>query len=109
MATPIYSKQLAATSYDDASPHDIYTVPAGRLAIVRDLDILANITGTGLLFMQLSGVDAKAFTFTSAGIDSLEWRGRQVLNEGEALSFVAPGLTSGRYFIVASGYEFSVP
>lgn len=106
MAT-LYSTQFAAVQGLVASSHT-YTVPAGFIAIVRDIDAFADTSGTST-FLVARGPASNVFfyaEFLLATTSSKEWRGRQVLNTGETLVLQAgPAAVD----VMASGYLLSMP
>lgn len=73
---------------------NVYTVPAGKVAILRDVDgILAS---TGLAYLLLGEATFGMFYTALAGSvvnDRVEWRGRQVYVAGEAIRLGASGGT----------------
>lgn len=86
-----------------------YTVPVGFRAIVRDLDAtLPNPTvSTPVDLVNATTGVVVFFGNLSSGIPTLEWRGRQVWNEGEGIEVSAGG--SVDVGITVSGYLLTLP
>jgi hypothetical protein len=85
----------------------LYTVPAGYLMVLRDVDLLSNSAGATQVFIQDGGGAGawKAFSAT-AQFQSFQWQGRQVYPAGHELQVVlASGLWIGRF----SGYLLTAP
>lgn len=103
IALPAYSIRLASLAAQAAGVHLLYTVPSGKIAVVRDIDLVTGlaVAGTAAIFAGSSG----ATFFTSSGAVALvwsEWRGRQVLPAGETLKVVVIG--GQQYDVTVSGY-----
>lgn len=79
-----------------------FVVPNGYVAVVRDLDVYS---GGGSIIdwqLEIAGVckiAAGQFTVESLP-QTAQWRGRQILEPGEALGFSSDGATDG----AVSGY-----
>lgn len=81
---------------------EAYVVPVGYVAIVRDADIWSGggeLTNWQLAIATVAHFAAGQFTIESVA-QTAQWRGRVVLNAGEALTFSADGPTDG----VVGGY-----
>lgn len=102
---PVYSTRFLAWEADE-TPGD-YIVPAGYLAIVRDLDVWSG--GGAMINWQLSIAGLCKFAAGQFTIESVaqtgQWRGRQVVLPGEALVFGSDGSTDG----ICSGYLLLLP
>lgn len=81
----------------------VYTVPAGRVAVLRDIDGTNGVAGDQYLLLYIAGffvlnLDANG---ASSGLARYyNWRGRQVLNAGESIQLQA----SAGGDIALSGY-----
>jgi hypothetical protein len=97
-----YSTQFAASSPTGPGGFPLYTVPAGYVAVVRDLEVGSASAVTGFFSIQ-GGPGFAAFNITqSSGDISFQWQGRVVLNAGETLEFI--GNTAAQYSVIASGF-----
>jgi hypothetical protein len=99
MAQP-YSTRFIAFSASETPPG--YTVPAGFVVVLRDLDL---VSGGGSIInwqMQIAGgAKLAAGQFTVESLPQHQfWRGRQVLNAGETVFVSADGSLDG----AVSGY-----
>lgn len=105
MPRPLYSSRLLAWSTDE-SPAP-FTVPTGYVAVVRDIDVWSG--GGELTNVQVAVNAVAKFWAAQFTIESIaqvaQWRGRQVLLEGEDLVFSADGPTDG----LISGYLLLSP
>jgi len=102
---PVYSTRLLAWSASSSPPP--FTVPSGQVCIVRDADVYSGGGATITVHLGVNGVaNFWAGQFTVESIPQvLQWRGRQVLNEGEQLVYAADGVTDG----LVSGYLLLAP
>jgi len=107
----VYSKQLVNHAGFSGVATAAYTVPAGFVAVIRQMTIAvgANITpGAGNFRGPTLGV---LFTFGPAiptsGLQDAQRSGRWVLNEGESLYIETDGGWIADFF--ASGYELTLP
>lgn len=95
-----YSTRFLAWETTESPPS--YVVPAGYVAIVRDVDVWSG--GGAIVNVQLEITDHAKFWAAQFTIESVaqvaQWRGRVVLNPGEVLTFTADGPTDG----VIGGY-----
>lgn len=96
----VYSTRFLAWS-SETTPGP-YEVPAGYVLVLRDLDVYSG--GGAIISWKLSVNDVATITggqFTDESIpQTATWRGRQVLQAGEFLTFASDGATDG----LASGY-----
>lgn len=98
----VYSTRLIAVHNQPANTPILYTVPAGYLVVVRCVDAYAGVTVLGVNFYA-KGSAAQVFwkDATSPTSDGWrQWRGREVLYEGEALALEADDVAD----LSASGY-----
>lgn len=96
----VYSHRFMAWAASELPP--AYTVPPGQVAIVRDLDVWS---GGGAMINWTLAIDEIAKLaggqFTVISVQQVAtWRGRQVLNAGDVLTFQSDGPTDG----AVSGY-----
>lgn len=109
MASPVYSTRFLQRQ--NLTGIALYTVPEGMVAIVRDADIFdGSSEGGDSYVLQITRADETNTTtidqFESSLTDKIhQWRGRQVLNEGDVLSAtVAVGMD-----VTVSGYLLTAP
>lgn len=101
-AGAVYSTRFIAATMASGL-HSAYTVPAGKVAIVRDVDVVSQgSTFPTTLGLYAPGVSAFLFVVTLASSALWAgWRGRQVFTAGEVLdTYDAYGGSS----IFVSGY-----
>lgn len=84
-----------------------YVVPSGYRAVVRDIDVWS---GGGAIIQFTVSVNAIArFYGGEFNVESvqqvMQWRGRQILQPGEELTFAATGALDG----MISGYLLTLP
>lgn len=102
----IYSTAFFKGNVVSGSPQT-YTVPAGYVAVLIDVDVDGYInTASGLyvgsganLWMVISGIAVSAH-------QHIQWQGRIVLNAGESIK---AAVASGNCYVAASGYLLSLP
>jgi hypothetical protein len=100
MAALVYSHRFMAWAAQTFPTP--YVVPSGYVAVVRDIDIWS---GGGAIIQWTVAINTiarfvgGAFTVTSVQ-QVAQWRGRQILNAGEELTFAATGALDG----AISGY-----
>lgn len=103
----IYSTRFYGAVYTGSGAvTTLYTVPAGKVAVLRDVEATSVGTTVTLYVLVLGGVVLREWSSTSAG-QSFPWTGRQVLNAGEALNAYAP--TSQQWSLLVSGYLLDSP
>jgi hypothetical protein len=105
MAQSVYSTRFLAIAI--SSSPGIYTVPAGYVAVVRDIDAWSS---GGILVnwrVSLSGDPAFAGgQFTIEALDQFQaWRGRVVVPAGESIQAIADGPRG----LVVGGYLLTLP
>lgn len=99
MASP-YSTRALAWAATTSPPS--YVVPAGYLFVVRDVDVSS---GGGSVINWVWGIAGicklGGGQFTITAVNQFQtWRGRQVVQPGEAVYFTSDGATDG----AVSGY-----
>lgn len=100
----VYSTSFIQWAADETPP--AFVVPDGYVAVVRDLDV---VWGGGAMVNWQMGIATGAkiaggqFTEETL-IQHQEWRGRQVLNAGQALYVSADGPIDG----AVSGYLLGI-
>lgn len=96
----IYSHRLIGWSSEESPPS--FEVPTGYIAVVRDLDVVSG--GGSIINWQLSVDGVAKFAAGQFTVESLpqlqSWRGRQVVNAGEFVTFASDGAVDG----MVSGY-----
>lgn len=94
MAIP-YTHRFLSWAASELPP--AYTVPAGYLAIVRDLDVWSG--GGAMIDWQLSVDGIAKFAAGQFTVESIaqtaQWRGRQAVLPGETIQFQSDGPTDG--------------
>jgi hypothetical protein len=87
MAPPVYSYQfISEASFTGAA---VVEYPAGYVAIVRDIDVVAGVSASGSFYAYDVGTGGK-FWAVSEGVETLatwSWRGRQVFEPGNQIGF----------------------
>jgi len=107
--SPIYSTRFIEEHGLTGSAS--YTVPPGKVAVVRDLDSYIG-TPTGLNSLFLHGAKGQALFWTSADIGQSQyasWRGMQVFYEGEIIEVAADVGIADAYDVTVSGYLLTAP
>lgn len=106
MAYPnVYSTRLLAEAGFTGSA--AFEVPSGQVLVVRDIDAVV-YTGAGYTIQAGIGGITNFWAVTTGVVavtQSIQWRGRQVLNPGEQLVIA----TDAAADFVASGYLLSLP
>lgn len=110
MARTVYSIRIFAAGGLNAAAGVVGPiVPAGHVYVVRDIDAL-EISGTRpaeFFFASQVGVSVQNFfVATTADPGNIQWRGRQVYNEGERVAF---SVFTGLWSIACSGYDLTLP
>lgn len=107
MTLSVYSHRIYAEAGLNGSY--VYTVPAGYVLVLRDIDAYANVTLASREIHVLGSAGQTiwwhAWNSTSNAQETAQWRGRQVLIAGETLTFT----TSDLIDITASGYLLATP
>lgn len=106
----IYSTRFYGGQIVAAGETDLYTVPAGKVAVVRDISV-SNVTTTDagqlLIYVLLDAGNADLFRVASVPSHGfVQWQGRQVLNAGETLALYETNTTIRA---MVSGYLLSAP
>jgi len=100
----VYSHRFVAGQYP-AGSQAIYTVPAGLVAVIKD--IVVSVTGSGLTTFQLWVPGAPLLQLVSLAPNAYNhWNGHQVASEGEALQLITSG---GPVLLSVSGFLLSLP
>lgn len=107
MPSPVYSTQFIARAGLNVNVG--YTVPAGYRAVLRDVDV-ACATGSGdtrIFFLEnpQGGLVWVAIANPESYV-SFQWRGRQVYNPGEIITF---NPAEGAWDVMGSGYLLTLP
>lgn len=88
----------------------VYTVPAGYVAVVRDIELLQGYADTQTVYVILSvpGPLTVGFAGSSAlaSLEFLHWSGRVVANAGDELYVFT---NDGEVQVTISGYLLSSP
>lgn len=103
----IYSVRFFAVHDQPAIAPLTYTVPAGRLAVVRDIDVYCGDPLGGEEFFARGSV-SEVFWQASLGLGETgwrNWRGRQVIYEGESWDIFGTKI----FDVAASGYLLTMP
>lgn len=80
-------------------------MPEGKVAIIRDIDLIAVDSGTNQIsFRNQTTAEALAIFTTAVPLTSIPWRGRQVFNAGETMGYY---IVAGSWFLTGSGYLLS--
>jgi hypothetical protein len=104
-----YSKQLFLGSVDTVG-QVLYTVPAGYITVVRDIEVLHVSSDSGTFSIYDQGPGSSAATIWFVGVADLawaQWKGRAVMNAGDQL--IASVSDAGTYQAIVSGYLLSAP
>ena len=103
----LYSTRFLAAHDQAGSDPVVYVVPAGKLAIVRDVDCYAGTTLLGVTFFARGSAGQVFWSDSSpaAGAGWKQWQGRQVLYAGESLSLEGDDTCD----LAASGYLLDAP
>jgi len=108
LVASIYSTQFAAVNLT-GSLTTLYTVPAGFVAVVRDVSGFMTTTTVGeaiVLSLQLANVNFATFQSDGSTYQDVHWEGRVVMPAGESLQ-VADSVAAGA--LVVSGYLLAAP
>ncbi len=82
-------------------------VPAGKIWIVRDIDSYSSSGASPQVWwvkLNTTGIPFATFKLAAFSQDGVQWRGRQVLVEGEVITIDTNTYTVD---IMISGYELS--
>lgn len=107
MSSPVYSTQLIGAA-GLGNTNIGYTVPAGYVCVLRDVDAFCHPTGSASAFVIAGNLSAVIWYWENASgfVGSGQWRGRQVFRPGQIITFEAQ---IGTYDFSASGYLLSLP
>lgn len=102
MARSVYSTRFSLSSVAVPGPSTLYTVPAGHIAVLKDVDYYQTAGAASFLFIG----EGTAALFpialsTPAGVNSAQWRGRMVFQAGETIAQKNGG---GTFSITLNGY-----
>lgn len=84
-----------------ASPSPTYTVPAGNVAVVRDVTITSSTGGTDAGGWGVPGTAFLGAFRLSSTVPEYRWKGRQVFTAGESIAMIWQG---GGFYYAVSGY-----
>lgn len=102
MAFPVYSTVFAGGNSSTAGIHALYVVPAGKIAVLRDLDLISLAAGATVSFLVDFASSSPYVSFQSTAVlTSFTWRGRQVYVAGDS---IALQINSGTWGYRLSGY-----
>jgi hypothetical protein len=106
MASPVYSTRILQAH--GATSGATFTVPAGMVLVVRDVDCYANATGyINFFLIGAAGQAIWWFEWNPTDQKPAMWRGRQVLLAGETLTTsVSVGISDSLDYSI-SGYLLS--
>lgn len=103
----VYSTKFAA-GVGTGSTEDVYTVPAGYVAVVRDIEVISGSGASDVLVFECVSpgpLHVVIWVLYSTGANVWgQWRGRVVLVSGDAISALAPA--DGSTYLI-SGYLLS--
>lgn len=101
----VYSKQLLAQSGVTALV--TVQVPAGKIWILRDVDVYVNAGLAGSRFTLEGSASQAIYTHVTSPntTESAQWRGRQVLGPLQTFAVKADDPTD----VTVSGYELTAP
>lgn len=101
----IYSTQLAVGSFSPGPGVVLYTVPAGSVAILRDIS-LEHLAGTesnrAFVYVNSGGITVRIVLAQDVARDYItQWQGRTVLEPGNQLGI---GVITENFRVIVSGY-----
>jgi hypothetical protein len=103
--SPVYSTRFALYEATATGEHDLYAVPSGMIAILRDIDVTLAGAGDFDVYIGGAGLALLHYLVTAPAVTNIAWRGRQVFSAGEVLYTVPSTLPSGgNVTIWMSGY-----
>lgn len=106
----VYSTRFAAARVDGSGGGSLYTVPAGKVAIVRDISftpIGGDLTTGYYLFVRTPAGDCVLWGPPARDAHTTAlWTGRQVLEAGDQLRYVGTGVQTD---YLVSGYLLDAP
>lgn len=104
-----YSTRFYSDTFDTGSPV-LYTVPAGYVAVIRDMRLYAATSSTAEVAIEVTNPGpATTIIFFNNDVspgDYVEWQGRVVIDDGAEIIGVTtePGITAH-----ISGYLLAAP
>jgi len=103
----VYSQRFVAVQA--ATSDEVYTVPAGVRAILRDVWAAENPSTPGDTFAieNTAGGFIYVVIFAGAQAETYFWQGRQVFEPGETIRFHVISIVG--MDVTASGYLLSLP
>lgn len=101
----IYSTQFAVGSFSPGPGTVLYTVPAGSVAILRDIT-LEHLGGTGqnraFIYINAHGATVRLVLVQDVAADYItQWQGRTVLEAGSQIGI---GVITENFRTIISGY-----
>jgi hypothetical protein len=99
---PVYSKRFAGGTILGTSTNKTYTVPTGKVAVVRTVTAAGNGAWSGLV--DITGIGWMTTFSGASGFSSYVWRGDVVLNAGEVVTGV---WVAGVFYFTLSGFIFN--
>ena len=107
MTAPIYSTQFIAASVNStaASTASGYTVPIGKVAIIREVDLLALTAGT--LLVGYTRPTESVWILSSEGVVAYQARHLTTRVVVPAGFLIRTAWTSGNHHVSVSGYLLS--
>jgi len=106
----VYSTSFARVA-GTTSTVVVYTVPVGKVAVVRTMTAGWSVTARtpGLIQVFLAGGNSRVWVVNvaAAGSGSDQWEGNLVLPEGETIRLLAA--PTPQVWFTASGFLLSVP
>jgi len=108
VAAPVYSTRLLQAQ--GLAGTISYTVPAGYILILRDLDVYCHATGVDhVLLIGAAGQAIWHQEFDATTTFYGSWRGRQVLYETETVQIAANMSILDSADVTLSGYLLTAP
>ena len=101
---PVYSVRFAGGALVEASI--AYTVPEGKVAVLRTVDFVSLVSGTQLVAIGTIPAGGSEYFWHAANLGEEQtdaWRGNQVFNAGDQIVFD----TTGTVVFQASGFLLS--
>jgi hypothetical protein len=110
MSQSVYSTRFVASLLTTTAV-TYYTVPAGKVAVVRTMSIgwssLARLAGTFSVLLGTSNSLIWRMNYSASTVGSDKWEGNMVLPAGEILRALTT--TPGTFYLTVSGFLLSVP
>lgn len=100
-----YTTRFAGTSVNGPLDLVLFTVPAGRTWVIRDISVFINDPGATVTFSEVTGTSTFAFCFLIG--DTAKWRHvdlRQALHAGDSLRL---SVNQGNCQLAVTGYDLS--